>query len=282
MCRKAMPLLFAIVLLAPLALVAQDAPTVAPTMYKVLLDDDRVRVMEVTFKPGAEMGVHTHLESVVHALTAARLQITYANGKTEDLDLQAGETMRMPAGPMTHHRDWRSPVIVTDSRSRMNRGKFAKFRQNRYTSPIGRRIVTLYRTSNPRAAISVSGDASRASCIAHNASTMVTAATDPEASALRTDAPPPEVCADPSAKRSSASPATRPHIARESCGRARIARPAATSRAPNPRRIVRARSLGGAPMNRAICAGNMISAAPRPMLNQPRPIATFCAVVPAF
>jgi quercetin dioxygenase-like cupin family protein/uncharacterized damage-inducible protein DinB len=98
MFRRAIPFLFAFALFVPVGLAAQDAPTVAPTMYKVLLDDDRVRVMEVTIKPGAEMGVHTHLESVVHALTAAKLRITYADGKTEDLDLQAGETMRMPAG----------------------------------------------------------------------------------------------------------------------------------------------------------------------------------------
>jgi quercetin dioxygenase-like cupin family protein/uncharacterized damage-inducible protein DinB len=86
-------------MLAPVALAAQDAVAVAPSIYKVLLDDERVRVMEMTFKPGAEMGPHTHLESVVHCTSAGKLRVTYADGKVEELDLKVGQTLRMPADP---------------------------------------------------------------------------------------------------------------------------------------------------------------------------------------
>jgi len=37
-----------------------DAITVAPHLYKVLLDNDRVRVLEVRAQPGVTSALHTH------------------------------------------------------------------------------------------------------------------------------------------------------------------------------------------------------------------------------
>ena len=39
---------------------AQDAVKIAPTVYKPLLDNERVRVLEATVKPGETVPFHSH------------------------------------------------------------------------------------------------------------------------------------------------------------------------------------------------------------------------------
>src|SRR3979411_243520 len=62
--------------------IAQDkAPSVK---MKVLVDDDKVKVYEATYAPGAEnRGVAASATRVVRALTSGTLQLTYADGKKE-------------------------------------------------------------------------------------------------------------------------------------------------------------------------------------------------------
>jgi quercetin dioxygenase-like cupin family protein len=47
---------------------AQDAVKVAPTVYKLLLDNERVRVLEVTVKPGETTPLHSHPDYSVYAI----------------------------------------------------------------------------------------------------------------------------------------------------------------------------------------------------------------------
>ena len=44
---------------------AQDPVKVAPGIYKVILENDHVRVLEVTLKPGEKVPMHSHPASVV-------------------------------------------------------------------------------------------------------------------------------------------------------------------------------------------------------------------------
>ena len=46
----------------------RDAVTVAPHLYKVLLENDRVRVLEVRANAGVKTEMHTHPSQVVVAL----------------------------------------------------------------------------------------------------------------------------------------------------------------------------------------------------------------------
>ena len=96
--RKALPLFLGLALFAPLALLAQDAATVAPSIYKVLLDDERVRVLDVNFKPGASAGAHSHPESIIHVVKGGTIRFTTPDGKSEDRTFKPGETARVPGG----------------------------------------------------------------------------------------------------------------------------------------------------------------------------------------
>ena len=65
--------------LAAQTVVAQDPLKVAPDMYKLLLENDRVRVMEVVFKPGSKIAKHSHPDHFVYVASAGKLTIHKAD-----------------------------------------------------------------------------------------------------------------------------------------------------------------------------------------------------------
>ncbi len=71
----------------------EDAVKVAPDSYKVVLENDAVRVLEVRIKQGAKSEMHSHPRSVAICLNDQRLRFTFPNGKTEDVDLKRGQTV---------------------------------------------------------------------------------------------------------------------------------------------------------------------------------------------
>ena len=52
----------------PLAGAAQDAVKVDPQHYKVLIDNASVRVLKITYSPGAKSPMHSHPDSMLVAL----------------------------------------------------------------------------------------------------------------------------------------------------------------------------------------------------------------------
>jgi hypothetical protein len=80
---------FAAGLLAGLAFAAV-AGGQAPSTAKVVLDNERVRVRDVTFPPG-ETAMHTHeLPHVGVVIDGGTLVFKYPDGKTETAKLEAG------------------------------------------------------------------------------------------------------------------------------------------------------------------------------------------------
>jgi quercetin dioxygenase-like cupin family protein len=74
----------------------QDAVKADPSHYKVLIDNPSVRVMKVSYAPGAKSTTHSHPDAVVVALSAAKARFT-TDGKPQDSDLAAGAAMYTPA-----------------------------------------------------------------------------------------------------------------------------------------------------------------------------------------
>jgi quercetin dioxygenase-like cupin family protein len=70
-----------------------DAVKVAPDSYKVVLENDAVRVLEVQIKEGAKSEMHSHPKSVAICLNDQRLRFTFPNGKSEDTDLKRGQAV---------------------------------------------------------------------------------------------------------------------------------------------------------------------------------------------
>lgn len=82
------------------AALAQDAPTAAPRSFRVVLENDRVRVLEFKSRPGFGVcgeGMHSHPDHVTVSLTGAKLKVTTPGGKAKFEDIPAGTVFFAPA-----------------------------------------------------------------------------------------------------------------------------------------------------------------------------------------
>ena len=70
---------------------AGDAVSVVPDLYKVLFENDRVRVLETRYGPGVKSAMHSHPDLVAVAITPTKGKFTLPDGQTVDIELAAGE-----------------------------------------------------------------------------------------------------------------------------------------------------------------------------------------------
>jgi beta-alanine degradation protein BauB len=70
---------------------AQDAAKVDPAHYKVILNNNQVRVLDVHHKPGEKSPVHSHPNHVVYSFTDSTVKFTSPDGKTETRTGKAGQ-----------------------------------------------------------------------------------------------------------------------------------------------------------------------------------------------
>jgi len=97
--KKAACFILSILFLAALTLAfdtekviaADDLPTVMPQDVKVLVDNDRVRVLDVTHKPGVKEPMHSHPAYVSVNLSDTKVKVTTPEGKTTEKVRKAGE-----------------------------------------------------------------------------------------------------------------------------------------------------------------------------------------------
>jgi len=80
--------------------VTQDLVKLAPDKCKVLLENDRVRVVDIRLKPGEKLGMHSHPAAVTHFLNDGKGKTSFPDGKTNALDVKAGQTTW--SEPVTH------------------------------------------------------------------------------------------------------------------------------------------------------------------------------------
>lgn len=74
-----------------------DPAQVGPDIYKVVTENDQIRAFEVTFAPGAKIGLHQHPDHVAYALTDGKLTITGQDGQAQEIDIKAGSAMFLAA-----------------------------------------------------------------------------------------------------------------------------------------------------------------------------------------
>lgn len=72
---------------------AQEAAKVAPHVYKVLFENDRVRLLDVRMKPGDASDQHSHPDYLLHAITGGKVKLTDASGESAEVEIQPGDTM---------------------------------------------------------------------------------------------------------------------------------------------------------------------------------------------
>lgn len=89
---------------------AADAVQVAPDVYKILFENDRVRLIEARLQPGATTAIHHHRENLVYNLADGTAAFTDESGETVEVSLVAGETMWFPAVNHSTHNTGRTEV----------------------------------------------------------------------------------------------------------------------------------------------------------------------------
>lgn len=69
---------------------AQDLVKVAPNNTKVLLENDRARVLDFQAKPGEKTAMHSHPAGFIYSLSTGKVKFTAPDGKTTEAELKAG------------------------------------------------------------------------------------------------------------------------------------------------------------------------------------------------
>lgn len=98
----------ALLLTGPQIAIAQDVAVVNRDTIRVTVDNDKVRVMEATLKPGVKEQLHSHPSSIVYVLTGGKVRSHTPDGKVSDATYTAGQTIYRE--PLTH---WAENVGTT-------------------------------------------------------------------------------------------------------------------------------------------------------------------------
>jgi beta-alanine degradation protein BauB len=87
-------------MLLPAVTLAQDALAVAPENFKLLAENDKVRVLEHIQDKGAQVPMHSHPALVVYVLKGGILRFTFPDGKTSERTSKTGDVLLLE--PVTH------------------------------------------------------------------------------------------------------------------------------------------------------------------------------------
>ena len=83
------------------AALAQDPVKVDPAHYKLVFENPSVRVLTISYAPGASSKMHHHPDSIVIPLDTAKVRFATPDGKSTDSELAKDSAMYSPAG--THN-----------------------------------------------------------------------------------------------------------------------------------------------------------------------------------
>lgn len=75
-----------------------DIIAIAPEQHKVLFENDHIRMLKVTVKPGDKVAMHTNPENINYILQPGTLRLINPDGVTMDLELTEGQVIPTPIG----------------------------------------------------------------------------------------------------------------------------------------------------------------------------------------
>ncbi|MEE9285133.1 MAG: hypothetical protein V3V35_05310 [Dehalococcoidia bacterium] len=79
-----------------------DPVTASPKNYKSLMENDAVRVLEMTLKAGEIDQVHSHPSETVYFVTGSKVRIHLSDGEKMEADI--------PDGHVMWHEEWTHQV----------------------------------------------------------------------------------------------------------------------------------------------------------------------------
>ena len=90
---------------------AQDPMKLSPKIYRLLLENDRVRVLEYHSKPGDKEPMHSHPPNLLYVLSASKLKFALPDGQSREAQFRIGEVLWREAETHTVEN-----IGATDSR----------------------------------------------------------------------------------------------------------------------------------------------------------------------
>ena len=99
---------------------SEDPTCTDPDKYKVVFENEQVRVLEYVDHPGDRTTPHAHPDSVMYTLSSFRRRLYSAHGQTRDVDIAAGTTGWLPAQRHAGHNigDTDTRVIFVELKGR--------------------------------------------------------------------------------------------------------------------------------------------------------------------
>ena len=82
-----------------------DALTASPENFRLVLENDDVRVLEYTLLPGQKDRRHTHPRRVAHVISGGQLRVGFPDGTHKDFDEIAGTS------------EWSNPSPLHDTQN---------------------------------------------------------------------------------------------------------------------------------------------------------------------
>ena len=85
------------VIFSAVSLKAQDVSKVNPKNYKVVLDNEKVRVIDNSSNAGDKSAWHSHPDMLIYVLAGGTVKSTTKDGKSKTIEFKKGETVWMDA-----------------------------------------------------------------------------------------------------------------------------------------------------------------------------------------
>lgn len=76
--------------------VAQDPVKVDPEHYKLISENDQVRVLHVHYGPHQKSVMHSHPDGVIVFLNGGKVKFNYPDGKSEVTEMKPGDARYTP------------------------------------------------------------------------------------------------------------------------------------------------------------------------------------------
>ena len=67
-----------------------DPLEIAPQNYQLLMENARVRVIEITIRPGEKIAQHANAPAVIYVINDGRIKHVYPDGRIRETDAVAG------------------------------------------------------------------------------------------------------------------------------------------------------------------------------------------------
>jgi beta-alanine degradation protein BauB len=85
---------------APVQAEQVDALTASPENFHLVLENDKVRVLEYTLLPGKKDHQHTHPRRVAHVMSGGTLRVGFPDGTSMVFEEKAGESSWSEPSPL--------------------------------------------------------------------------------------------------------------------------------------------------------------------------------------